>query len=167
MKTTIGDQISHPEGYPDDFQRDLEQREALTKIGALPEVKRATMREVQKQWAELLGVDTSNTLVDGCCISRRIGPDNYRILWRFDTHSQALDAMDVWREQVQASRRTGTVAMVFMVVVSGHNYAGCVFDNAKSANAYALHMNTQKHLRDLRGAWIVVEVPMLNSWYDE
>jgi hypothetical protein len=58
-----------------------------------------------KTWVDLLGRNTANCLVDGKHIVRQMGASHYHRLWSFESHYEALDAMQEWLDQ--AERRRG------------------------------------------------------------
>lgn len=56
----------------------------------------------QKTWTDLLGAAAfDNTLTDGNRIVRRTGADSYAVLWSFESHKEAMDALDAWRAEQQ------------------------------------------------------------------
>lgn len=54
------------------------------------------MTTYQKTWIQLLGCDQRGANVSGCDIVRRIGKDQYKVLWHFDTNKQSRSAFAAW-----------------------------------------------------------------------
>lgn len=54
---------------------------------------------VQKTWTDLLGKPQGNESVDGHHIVREYELHQFRILWSFDSHTQAHNCFDAWLKE--------------------------------------------------------------------
>lgn len=50
----------------------------------------------QKTWIDLLGVPQFNEEIDGNDIVREVSLHRFKILWSFDTRSQAKECYNAW-----------------------------------------------------------------------
>lgn len=55
----------------------------------------------QKSWIDLLGVPQFNEEIDGNDIIREVGLHRFKILWSFDSYSQAKEAYDSWIKEYE------------------------------------------------------------------